>query len=208
MNKKTIIHIIDDDEAVRESLKLVIRSADYEVVTYHSAEIFLKKFKPESAGCLLLDIRMPGMSGLELQALLPTLHIYIPVIVMTGYGDVPTAVRAMKAGAMDFIEKPYNHDQLLNRIDACVNDAKSRETLAQQLKGINRVELLTPREREVMTLLVDGKINKVIAAELGISTRTVEAHRANLMEKLQAKSLSDIVRISVLRNKQLISAPY
>jgi len=201
--KKPTIHIVDDNCAVRESLKMVIHSADYDAITYASSEDFLEKFSPGSPGCLLLDVRMPGMSGLELQALLPKLHIHLPVIILTGYGDIPTAVRAMKAGAVDFIEKPYNHEELLNRIHECVHKQEARQRLEKHLHGINRIDQLTPREREVMDLLVDGKINKVIAAELGISTRTVEAHRANLMEKLQAKSLSDVVRISVLTSNQL-----
>jgi len=204
MDKKPTIHIVDDNEAVRESLKMVIHSADYDAVTYASSEEFLEKFNPGVPGCLLLDVRMPGMSGLELQALLPKLHIHLPVIIMTGYGDIPTAVRAMKAGAIDFIEKPYNHNELLNRIHECANKVEARQKLEKHLTGINRIDQLTPRELEVMELLVDGKINKVIASELGISTRTVEAHRANLMEKLHAKSLSDVVRISVLTNNQLM----
>ncbi len=202
MGTKPTIHIVDDNDAIRKSLSMVMRSADFESKTYATAQDFLNKYNQTGPGCLLLDVRMPGMTGLELQRLLPKLHIQLPVIIMTGHGDVATAVRAMKAGAIDFIEKPFEHENLLTRIHECINHSLRQQKSQKHQAGIERLSLLTPREHEVMDLLVQGKINKTIANKLGISIRTVEAHRANLMSKLHVHSLADIIRIALLAESQ------
>lgn len=194
---KPVVYIVDDDEAVRNSLSMVMQSANLESKTYSSAKDFLNQYDPSIPGCLLLDMRMPEMSGLELQQQLPKLNIHIPIIIMTGYADVPTAVKAMKAGALDFIEKPFNNDDLIERVHHCFDALRMNQLKLNAQRATERLQLLTTREKEVMELLVEGKINKVIAAELGISTRTVEAHRAKIMEKLGVRSLSDIVRIAL-----------
>jgi len=203
MSEKPTIYIVDDDDAMRKSLSMVMRSADFESKTYATAQGFLNEYDQTGPGCLLLDVRMPGMTGLELQTLLPTLHIQLPVIIMTGHGDVATAVRAMKAGAIDFIEKPFEHESLLTRIHECVNQSLRHQKLQKHQAGIKRLNLLTPREREVMDLLAQGKINKSIAHQLGISIRTVEAHRANLMTKLHVHSLADVIRIALLAESEI-----
>lgn len=194
------VFIVDDDAAIRDSLQLLLKSAGLKVVCYESAERFLDTYDAELNGCLLLDVRMPGMSGLELQRELNRRNSLLPVIIMTGHGDVPMAVEAMKAGAMDFIEKPFADEDLLTRIQNSV-ERQQRELAehADDLEVLQRLSLLTPREREVMDLLAKGKLNKVVAAELDISPRTVEVHRARIMEKLQVKSLADIVRLSLMQ---------
>lgn len=194
------VFIVDDDTAIRDSLQLLLKSAGLNVVCYDSAERFLDAYNAELNGCLLLDVRMPGMSGLELQRELNRRNSLLPVIIMTGHGDVPMAVEAMKAGATDFIEKPFGDDDLLSRIRNSV-ERQQRELAehADDLEILQRLSLLTPREREVMELLAKGKLNKVVAAELDISPRTVEVHRARIMEKLQVKSLADIVRLSLMQ---------
>ena len=194
MNEDSRVYIVDDDEAVRQALMLLMKSEGFTAVSYPSAEIFLTEIKPNTKGCLLLDVRMPGISGLHLQKILEHEHITLPVIIMTGHGDVTMAVNAMKAGAVDFIEKPFDNDNLLLMVHSCLK--QSRQHIDQQ-EGIQRLEHLTKREREVMDLLVDGDQNKVIAAKLGISPRTVELHRARVMEKLEVRSLSDVVRIAL-----------
>ncbi len=203
MTTKPTIYIVDDNDAMRKSLSMVMRSANFESKTYATAQDFLNEYDQTGPGCLLLDVRMPDMTGPELQILLPKLHIQLPVILMTGHGDVTTAVRAMKAGAIDFIEKPFEHESLLTRIHECVNQSLRHQKSQKHQAGIVRLNLLTPREREVMDLLVQGKINKVIANQLGISIRTVEAHRANLMSKLRVHSLADIIRIALLAEAQM-----
>jgi len=192
------VFIVDDDAAIRDSLKLLLKSADLRVVCYESAERFLDAYGSEMCGCLLLDVRMPGMGGLDLQRELNRRKSVLPVIIMTGHGDVPMAVEAMKAGATDFIEKPFNDEDLLTRIQNSI-ERQQRELAehADDLEMLKRLSLLTPREREVMDLLAQGKLNKVVAADLDISPRTVEVHRARIMEKLQVKSLADIVRLSL-----------
>lgn len=194
-----VIHIVDDDEAVRSALALLMKSVGLTARTYASADELLGGLDADRAGCLLVDVRMPGMSGLELQEELVARGIRLPVIVMTGHGDVSMAVRAMKSGASDFIEKPFKNQELLDRITQCV--AKSdqlHKDQQRQTQAATRLALLSEREREVMNLLVAGKLNKQIAAELNISIRTVEAHRAKVMDKLEANSLPDVVRISLL----------
>lgn len=197
MEREPVIHVVDDNEAMRKSLRMVLESAGLASRCYASSEEFLDNYTYTPLGCILLDVRMPGINGLELQQHLSQHNINLPIIIMTGYADVPTAIRAMKAGAIDFVEKPFDQDDLLARIHLCIQKSEElKQDEGRRIEGA-RLDLLTEREREVMQLLVNGKINKVIAAELGISTRTVEAHRAHIMEKLQARTVSDVVRIAL-----------
>jgi two-component system response regulator FixJ len=191
------VYIIDDDDAVRDSLRMLVESAGYAVRDYDAARSFLSDADMDR-GCLIVDIRMPGMSGLELQEELVRRNVSLPVIVITGHGDVPLAVRAMTAGAIDFIEKPFDNQRMLDSIARALqigNQKRSRAGEAQAAHDL--LALLTLREREVFDQLAKGHPNKIVAHELGISPRTVEIHRANLMDKLQARNLSDIVRIAL-----------
>lgn len=198
MLQKPSVYIVDDDEAIRNALRLLLKTAGLSTQIYSSAQEFLASYKSDVAGCLILDVRMPGMSGLDLQKLLLTRHIRIPVIIMTGHGEVSMAVQAMKNGAVDFIEKPFKNDVLLDRVNqAIAQDLAERAEQKLHFAAASRISTLTCREREIMALLIQGKRNKIIASELGISNRTVEAHRAKIMEKMQAHSLSDIVRATV-----------
>jgi RNA polymerase sigma factor (sigma-70 family) len=190
------VYVVDDDPAVRNSLRALLIAHRFEAIACPTAEDFLSRFDRDTPACVLLDLRMPGMGGLELQGLLLKHGITVPVIVLTGHGDVPVAVRAMKAGAIDFIEKPATEDQLLAAI------AQAHHTLAERgipsLKAdevARRLGRLTTREREVLDLLVQGLTNKSIAEELGISQRTVEIHRARIREKLEARGLADLIRM-------------
>lgn len=196
------VFVVDDDEAVRDSLSLLIRSVGLEVESYESAAAFLEDLDSERPGCLVLDVRMPGMSGLELQDRLLQQGTALPVIFITGHGDVPMAVRAMRAGAVDFIEKPFNDQDLLDRIQlALKRQAEERESLEERQQIDRRLGRLTPREAEVMELLVAGSANKQIAARLGLSQRTVEIHRANIMRKMEADSLADLVRMAIVAER-------
>lgn len=198
IKSKPAVYIVDDDDAIRKALKLLMKSAGLEAEVHASAKSFLDSYEGCVCGCLLLDVRMPGMSGLELQKLLVNQQINIPVIIMTGHGDIAMAVQTMKDGAFDFIEKPFDNQALVERVQAALeqaSDAESRDSHREEV--LSRFARLTPREREIMDSLVGGKRNKVIAAELGISTRTVEAHRAKIMEKMGARSLSEIVRMNL-----------
>jgi two-component system response regulator FixJ len=193
-----IVHVVDDDEAVRDSVAFLLRSAQIEVETYDSAVAFLGK-AGGATGCVLTDVRMPEMSGIELMRRLKELAIRLPVIVMTGHGDVPLAVEAMKAGAVDFIEKPFNDDAMLGAVRAALARGEAvgkreaeRAEIEQRLSG------LSGREHEVLLGLVRGQPNKIIAHELGISPRTVEIYRANVMAKMNAPSLSDLVRMALI----------
>ncbi len=196
MTLEITVFVVDDDQAVRDSLALLVQSVGLEVETFASAGDFLDAYRPDRRGCLITDIRMPGMSGLELQEQLSADGHHIPVIVLTGFGDVPAAVRALKGGAVDFVEKPFNPQALLDLVQqAIVRDAEIREQGAHQAKLAERMSLLTPREQEVMALVVAGKANKVIAIDLSISERTVELHRARIMKKMQARSLAELMRM-------------
>lgn len=200
MQTPPIVHIVDDDRAIRDSLKFLMKSVGFESQTYESAETFLDQADFDRPGCLVVDIRMQGMSGLELQQVLNERSIHLPVIVITGHGDIPMAVQAMKAGAIDFLEKPFDNEFLVMRIRQCLKEAtKKQDKESKTAKAKAQLAQLTPREVEVMNLLVAGKHNKVIANELNISVRTAEAHRAKVMSKLQADSLSDIVRIALVQ---------
>ncbi len=198
MNSDVMVYIVDDDAAIRRSLEMLLHSVGHKARSYASAREFLDSFDPSIAGCLVLDVRMPEMSGLDLQQMLVQHKIKIPVIIITGHGDVPMAVRAMKEGAVDFIEKPFHDQDLLDSIAKAL--AKSLEIQQQQngqAKFRERVSRLSPRERQVMETLVAGKQCKVIASELGISPKTVDVHRSHIMEKMQVKSLVELVRLSM-----------
>lgn len=196
INARPTIFIVDDDAAVRDALKLLLRSVGQAVETFGSAQEFLDAYSEDRPGCLVLDIRMPGMSGLELQQKLNEKHSILPIIFITGHGDVPMAVEAMQAGAVDFIQKPFRDQDLIDRINqALEKDGSNRAALGERNDIRRRLDTLTPREREVLDLVVHGKANKVIAGDLKLSQRTVEIHRARVMEKMQASSLAHLVRM-------------
>lgn len=193
------VFVIDDDEAMRSSLQWLIESDGLQVETFDSAQNFLDNYYPGQAGCLLLDVRMPGMSGLELQAQLEEREITAPVIIITGHGDVSMAVKAMKAGAYDFIEKPFDDDVLLKAIKRALTlDAAQRESRATKAEVVARMAQLTRREHEVMEMVTAGMSNKEIASRLDVSAKTIEAHRARVMEKMEARSLAELVRMAIL----------
>ena len=195
-NSASTIFIVDDDTQVRQALALLMESVGLQVQTFPSADAYLENFDPESPGCLILDVRMPGMSGLELQARLAAEIMHPPVIVITGHGDVPMAVRAVQAGAVDFIEKPFNDQALLDSVHRALDtDARQRGRASKLAEVKARLASLTPREQQVMKMVVAGKRNKVIALDLSVSQSTVEAHRAKVMEKMQAQSLSELMRM-------------
>jgi len=192
------VFVVDDDEAMRESLTWLIESVGLKVETFASADEFLKSYYPGRAGCVLLDVRMPGMSGLEVQGYVQKQQVNVPVIMITGHGDVTMAVRAMKVGAIDFIEKPFNDEQLLESIrNALLIDNERRDNQSFKAEIAQRLSQLTPRESEVMEMVTDGKSNKEIANLLNVSAKTVEAHRAKVMEKMEAGSLAELVRLVV-----------
>ena len=196
---ESTVFVVDDDAAMRDSLRWLLQSIGLAVESYASAEEFLGRYAEDQPGCLVLDVRMPGMSGLTLQETLVARGVTLPVIVITGYGEVPTAVRALKAGALDFIEKPFNDDVLLERVrQALDKDRTARAARSKQTEARARFAQLTAREREVMELVTAGKANKVIAAELGLSPKTVEVHRANVMRKMEADSVAELVRLAML----------
>ena len=192
------VFVVDDDQAMRDGLEFLIRAAGYEARTFESARAFLDACAPDMHGCLLLDIRMPGMSGLELQEHLQRRQITLPVIIVTAYANVPMAVRAMQAGAFDFIEKPFDDTVLINRIRSALSLESQRAASETEVRKIRRrIDELTPRENEVMGLVVDGLLNKQIAARLGVSMKTVEIHRSRVMAKMRAESLAQLVRMVI-----------
>jgi FixJ family two-component response regulator len=187
---------VDDDEAVRSSTKLLLKSVGLPAVTFASAQEFLDNYDPQQPGCVVLDVRMPLMSGLELQQLLNMRGAIIPVIFITGHGDIPMAVEAMQHGAFDFLQKPFRDQDLLDRVQkALEKDRVNRAQLREKARIRERRDSLTPREREILELMTRGKPNKVMAADLGVSQRTVEIHRARVMEKMGATSLAQLVRM-------------
>jgi FixJ family two-component response regulator len=194
------IFIVDDDQAVRDGLTALLGVKGYALQTFESAEHFLEGLPPKATGCAVIDIRMPGMNGLELQRELKRRGQLLPVIIITGHGDVPLAVAALKAGAIDFLEKPFDSDALL----ASIEEALRRGAMARGMAAFDRdtvaarVEQLTAREKEVMDLVVAGHPNKVVADRLGIAVRTVEIHRARVMEKTGARNLSELIRMAIL----------
>lgn len=190
------VFIVDDDKGVRNSLLRLFREEGIRAVVFASAEEFLAAYRHDSPGCLLLDMKMPGMSGLELQAELAARRLMLPVIIMSGVADVAIAVQSMKAGAMDFIEKPFETVPLLALVHAAIDrDARQRQATTQHTTAAQKLSLLTGREREVFELVVQGKPCKVIASELGISHRTIETHRSRILAKMKAESLIELVQM-------------
>lgn len=198
MSNERIVHIVEDDAAVRRSLERLLDSAGLTPVLYESALVFLDAIPRLSTGCVLLDVRMPEMDGLELQARLNGLGFRLPIIVMTGHGDVQTAVRAMKAGAQDFIEKPFEDERLLAAIDQALALSRQVSREHEAAEAREKTAALSPREREVLEGMIAGRPNKIIAYDLGISVRTVEVHRARMMERLGTRSTAEAIRIAVM----------
>lgn len=209
MSPEQVVFVVDDDAAVRDSLRWLMDSVGLRVVPFDSGEAFLDAVTPDREGCVLLDLRMPGLSGLEVHAQLRERGVELPVIVVSGHGDVPMAVRALKSGVVDFIEKPFKDQELLD----CVQQALRRDA-KQRLQRMRRDELmtrylaLTPRELDVLRLVVDGQANKVIGTTLGISQKTVETHRARVMEKMAAGSVSELVRMTLVIESQGKPLPF
>ena len=201
MSDNPVVHIVDDDEAVRNSLAFMLGSAGLSVRLYESARAFLNLLDPSAHGCLVTDVRMPDMTGIELIAEIKAKAPYLPAIVITGHGDIPIAVEEMKAGEVDFIEKPFEDEVLLKAVEAALKKIDG-DGEAQIQEVFSRLASLSERERQVLEGLVAGQANKVIAAARGISPRTVEVYRANVMTKMQAKSLSELVRMAVLAQVQ------
>ena len=194
---ETTVFVVDDDVAMRRSLENLIRSVGLRIEAFASAQEFLSSNREDVPGCLVLDVRLPGLSGLDLQKRMAEADIEIPIIFITGHGDIPMSVQAMKAGAVEFLSKPFRDQELLDAIQqALERDRKSREQRAEVEVLSSRFDLLTPREREVMPLLVAGLLNKQIAAELGASETTVKIHKHHVMEKMRAASLAELVRIA------------
>ena len=197
------VFVVDDDPAVLRGLRLLMKSVKLNVETYLSAQEFLDGYDPAQPGCLLLDLRMPGISGLELQEILRTRNIPIPIIIITGYGEVSAAVQAMQKGAVDFLEKPFNDQVLVDQIQkAIAEDAQIRQHRAEQEAVLARLALLTPREQEVMDLVIAGEPNKVIARQLGISPKTVEFHRSHIMKKMKVGSVAELVALVISAAKE------
>jgi len=199
--KKGTVYVVDDDEAVRDSLQWLLEGKDYRVKCFDSAESFLSRYDPREVACLIVDIRMGGMTGLELQDKLVERRSPLPIVFITGHGDVPMAVDTMKKGAMDFIQKPFKEDDLVSLVERMLDSA--RESFSDHQNAANRGALLsklTGREAQVLERIVAGRLNKQIADDLGISIKTVEAHRANIMEKLNANTVADLLKIALGQN--------
>lgn len=198
MSEQPTIFIVDDDEQVRNALSLLMESVGLNVEKYPTAQAYLDTFDSSKAGCLILDVRMPGMSGLDLQARLTAEKIHPPVIIITGHGDVPMAVKAVSAGAIDFIEKPFNNQSMLDSVHRAIELDAVHRGESSRLEDIEEhFNSLTPREKEVLLSVIEGKRNKVIAFDLNISQSTVEAHRSKVMDKMAASSLSNLMRMAI-----------
>ena len=192
------VFIVDDEEPVADSIAMLLRTVGLATKIYRDARVFLEEYRADQPGCLLLDVRMPKMSGLELQQALIARNVSLPIVFITGHGDVPMAVEAMRAGALDFIQKPFNDDELIRRVQkALEEDARERELLQRREELERRWAGLTPREREIALLIADGQANKRVAADLEISARTVELHRARILQKMGVRSLAQLVRMMV-----------
>ncbi|MEJ2138593.1 MAG: response regulator transcription factor [Gammaproteobacteria bacterium] len=193
------VFIVDDDEAVRNSLRLLFKTVNIEAVTFESGDTFLHDYDADWQGCIVLDIRMPGTSGLEVQKILAERGNTLPIIFITGHGDVPMAVEAMQVGAFDFVQKPFRDQELVDRVSQALSlNQEEHENAAHARQVLDCYNDLTPREKEVMHCVVKGQANKVIAMDLDVSQRTVEIHRARVMEKMKARSLADLVRMAML----------
>jgi FixJ family two-component response regulator len=193
----TTVFVVDDDPSFRRAIERLIRSVGHSVVAFGSAQEFLNNTRPDDPACLVLDVRLPGLSGLDLQRELADRHIHIPIIFITGHGDIPMTVQAMKAGAVEFLTKPFRDQDLLDAIRLALE--RDRATRTQRVEMIalrHRVEQLTPRERTVMDLVVQGLLNKQIAADLGTTEKTIKVHRGRVMQKMQASSVADLVRMA------------
>lgn len=198
MDNKQTVFIVDDDEGIREGLSLLLESVDQPCELYSSAFEFLTAYDPDKSGCLVLDIRMPKMTGLDLQMQLNEKKSLLPIIFITGHGDIPMAVEAMRRGALDFINKPFREQELLERINEALEyDAEKRKALLDKRQLIDRFSSLTEREQEVLNRVADGEMNKVIAVDLGISERTIEVHRSHVMKKLGVRTLAQLVRLKI-----------
>jgi len=198
MPNEAVVYVVDDDDAVRDSLTALLESVGYRVAAFESGDAFLRNEALAGMGCIVSDIRMPGLDGLQLQEALNARGVLLPLLFITGHGDVPMAVSAMKAGAVDFLEKPFDETSLLDSIRRAIDLSQASQRQQEEVAvSRQRIDELTPREREVMLCLAQGKQNKVVALELGISPRTVEIHRARVMEKMAARSVSDIVRAAI-----------
>ncbi|MGA0840704.1 MAG: response regulator transcription factor [Pseudomonadales bacterium] len=201
------VFVVDDDEPVRDAIALMLETIDLRHEAYASAQEFLAAYSPQRSGCLVLDIRMPGMSGLELQSHLHAMNAPIPIVFITGHGDIPMAVEAMKRGAVDFIRKPFRDQELLDRIQDALQLDRGQRGEWQNLERIrNHVASLTPREHEVFERVASGQANKVVAIELGISERTVEIHRSQVMQKTRARTLADLVRMKLTLDQATATA--
>ena len=201
--KKGTVYVVDDDEAVRDSLQWLLEGKDYRVKCFDSAESFLSRFDPREVACVICDIRMDGMNGLELQDRLIERKSPLPIVFVTGHGDVPMAVSTMKKGAMDFIEKPFDEAELRKLVERMLDKARSESTSVQQQRAAaERLGKLTAREHQVLERIIAGRLNKQIADDLGISIKTVEAHRANIMEKLNVNTVADLLRLALSNKPQ------
>lgn len=199
MPSESVVHVIDDDPAMRDSLEFLFDTAGLAARTYESALVFLEALGEATQGCVVTDVRMPEMSGLELLKELHRRGSHLPVVVITGHGDVPLAIEAMKAGAKDFFEKPFDDERLLSVVSSALQEAGSRQGEWKEQAAVReRIQRLSQRERQVLRRLVDGQLNKTIAWELGISPRTVEVYRAKLMSKMGAPAFADLVRMALL----------
>ena len=197
MGEGGIIYVVDDDESLRGSIDSLLRSVGHQVRTFASAKEFLAELRPLVPGCLILDVRLPGVSGLDFQAQLAGLEIDLPVILMTGYGDIPMTVRGMKAGAVDFLTKPFRHQDLLDAVAAAVERHRTLLTMNAETSALqDRFAMLSPREQQVMRLVAAGKMNKQVAGDLGLSEITVKIHRGAAMRKMGARTLADLVRMA------------
>jgi FixJ family two-component response regulator len=197
--RKPVVYIVDDDDGMRRALSVLMTTVGYQPAAFAGPREFLAKHDPGQPSCLVLDVRMPEMSGLELQQHLNRSGSMLPIILVSGHGDIPMAVQAMKDGAFDFLQKPFRDQELLDRINGALKlDAENRASTDRLADLKQRSDSLTPREREVMALVVDGKANKVVAIDLGLSERTVEIHRANVMEKMGARSVAHLVKMHLM----------